>query len=120
MNKETYHAQKYFRPHGHSRGGRGHGRSSQGQFHPYGRDRGSSYRGRGRGQGAPYRGRGTRGPRGTHRTSDTTPKPQITTSSVCHKCGMDSHWAKTCRTPKYIVDLPQESIKGKNTEIHLT
>ena len=32
---------------------------------------------------------------------------------------MDNHWAKTCRTPKHLVDLYQESLKGKNPEAHM-
>ena len=42
------------------------------------------------------------------------------TKSVCHRCGMGNHWAKTCRTPKHLVDLYQESLKGKNPEAHMT
>ena len=32
---------------------------------------------------------------------------------------MGNHWAKTCRTPKHLVDLYQESLKGKNPEAHM-
>ena len=47
-----------------------------------------------------------------HLNPNTT-KPD---ESVCHRCGMSNHWAKTCRTPKHLVDLYQESLKGKNPE----
>ena len=33
---------------------------------------------------------------------------------------MSNHWAKTCRTPKHLVDLYPESLKGKNPEAHMT
>ena len=33
---------------------------------------------------------------------------------------MSNHWAKTCRTPKHLVDLYQKSLKGKNPEAHMT
>ncbi|XP_073143907.1 uncharacterized protein [Henckelia pumila] len=31
----------------------------------------------------------------------------------CFKCGTEGHWSCTCRTPKHLVDLYQNSIKGK-------
>ena len=46
-------------------------------------------------------------------------KPQSSTKSVCHRCGMGNHWAKICRTPKHLCDIYQESLKGKNPEAHL-
>ena len=97
--KESNHVQSDSQ---HNRGrGKWHGRG--------GRDRNSF----GRGQGNSY-GRGSYGGRGT------SFKPQNSTKSVCHRCGMDNHWAKTCRTPKHLVDLYQESLKGKNPEAHMT
>ena len=111
-NKESHHVQGNGH-HGRGRGnrnGRGRGRSSfgcgQGNQHgrDHGRDRGSFGRGHGRGRGSSF-------------------KPQHSTNpskSVCHRCGMGNHWAKTCRTPKHLVDLYQESLKGKNPEAHMT
>lgn len=32
---------------------------------------------------------------------------------------MSNHWAKTCRTPRHLVNLYQESLKGKNPETHM-
>ncbi|KAL6284411.1 hypothetical protein ACE6H2_015340 [Prunus campanulata] len=32
---------------------------------------------------------------------------------VCYRCGMKGHWSRTCRTPKHLVNLYQESIKGR-------
>ncbi|XP_070664986.1 uncharacterized protein [Malus domestica] len=36
----------------------------------------------------------------------------------CHRCGGKGHWACTCRTPKYLVDLYQASFKEKGVEIN--
>jgi hypothetical protein len=33
--------------------------------------------------------------------------------SSCYRCGMTNHWSRTCRTPKYLVELYQASIKKK-------
>ena len=41
------------------------------------------------------------------------------TKSVCHRCGMGNHWTKNCRTSRHLVDLYQESLKGKNPEAHM-
>ncbi|XP_068309737.1 uncharacterized protein [Pyrus communis] len=30
---------------------------------------------------------------------------------ACHRCGGDGHWARTCRTPKHLVDLYQVALK---------
>ncbi|KAF8079919.1 hypothetical protein N665_0992s0008 [Sinapis alba] len=113
--KETNHVQDngqrgrgLGRWHGRGRGhyhpyGRGQGNSGCGQGNHYGSNRGyqSNYgRGRGRGRGMPF-------------------KPQDSTKSVCYRCGMSNHWAKTCRTPKLLTGLYQESLKGKNLEAHL-
>ena len=32
---------------------------------------------------------------------------------------MKRHWSRTCRTPKYLVDLYQTSIKAKGKEIEM-
>ena len=37
----------------------------------------------------------------------------------CHRCGMKRNWARTCRTPKHLVDLNQASIKDKGKEIEM-
>ncbi|KAF8108631.1 hypothetical protein N665_0106s0031 [Sinapis alba] len=107
--KETNHVH-----HNGQRGrgrGRWHGRG-RGHYHPYGRGQGNSDRGQGNHYGS-NRGRGQGRGRGMPY------KPQDSTKSVCHKCGMSNHWAKTCRTPKHLIDLYQESLKGKNPEAHL-
>ena len=35
---------------------------------------------------------------------------------ACHRCGGNGHWARTCRTPKHMVDLYQASLKEKGVE----
>lgn len=42
-------------------------------------------------------------------------KPQRSNRSVCLRCGMDNHWARTCRTPKHLADLYKEK-QRKNPE----
>ncbi|KAM1854333.1 hypothetical protein ACFX14_010186 [Malus domestica] len=37
---------------------------------------------------------------------------------VCHMCGGNGHWARTCRTPKHLVELYQASFKEKGVEIN--
>ncbi|XP_023636037.1 uncharacterized protein LOC111829952 [Capsella rubella] len=98
--KEANHVQR-----NNNTSGRGRGKWQ-------GRDRSHSS---GRGQG---RGRGYHGGKG--RSRGTSFKQQNPTGKlVCHRCGMGDHWAKNCRTPKYFVDLYQESVKGKNPEAQL-
>ncbi|XP_070668881.1 uncharacterized protein [Malus domestica] len=36
----------------------------------------------------------------------------------CHRCGGNGHWARTCCTPKHLVDLYQASFKEKGVEIN--
>ncbi|XP_028945694.1 uncharacterized protein [Malus domestica] len=35
---------------------------------------------------------------------------------VCHRCGGNGHWARTCRTPKHLVDMYQASLKEKGVK----
>ncbi|XP_068322595.1 uncharacterized protein [Pyrus communis] len=35
-----------------------------------------------------------------------------------HRCGGNGHWARTCRTPKHLVNLYQTSLKEKGVEIN--
>ncbi|KAI3705105.1 hypothetical protein L1987_75337 [Smallanthus sonchifolius] len=41
----------------------------------------------------------------------------INTSNACHRCGSNNHWARTCRTPKHLVELYQQSLKNKGKAI---
>jgi len=34
----------------------------------------------------------------------------------CFRCGCDDHWSRNCRTPKHLVELYQQSIKGSNKQ----
>ncbi|KAK6162201.1 hypothetical protein DH2020_002042 [Rehmannia glutinosa] len=40
----------------------------------------------------------------------------------CYRCGIKSHWSRTCRTAKYLVELYQASLrkKDKNAEANFT
>lgn len=97
--KETNYVHREY--HGRGRGrGRGGGRSNHNSY-----GRGNHHGGRGRGNNGRGRGRGIF-------------KPQHKAKSVCHRCGMDNHWAKTCRTSKHLIDAYQEMIK-KNPEANL-
>ncbi|XP_020878967.1 uncharacterized protein LOC110227768 [Arabidopsis lyrata subsp. lyrata] len=92
--KESNYAQRD-RNSGHGRvNGRGRRGNGRGNFH------GNSGRGNrpnlsyGRG-----RGRGISKPSHSNRSTNHSP---------CLRCGMTNHWAKTCRTPKYLRDLYQK------------
>ncbi|XP_057802701.1 uncharacterized protein LOC131017961 isoform X2 [Salvia miltiorrhiza] len=75
-------------------------------------------RGRGRGRGRGYgRGRGRGKP---HDATFSNKKHKASNEhnsykkeGECQRCGMTGHWARTCRTAKYLADLYQDSIKGK-------
>lgn len=99
----------------------------RGRGSSYGRGRGRGGHGRGRGRGGNNKGRNTpydrpnqsNNGRGKDKGNGTSSKPQNPGSSPCHRCGMMNHWAKNCRTAKHLVDLYQESLKGKNPEAHM-
>ena len=38
-------------------------------------------------------------------------------TNLCYRCGMKGHWSCTCRTPKHLVDLYQESLKKKDKKV---
>ncbi|PIN22200.1 hypothetical protein CDL12_05089 [Handroanthus impetiginosus] len=46
--------------------------------------------------------------------------PSRDKENVCYRCGMKGHWSCTCHTPKHLVKLYQDSIKGKNVETNFT
>ncbi|XP_074314378.1 uncharacterized protein LOC141649591 [Silene latifolia] len=77
------------------------------------------------------RGRGNyRGGRGgkftssySHQKDGPYEKNENGVENSCHRCGSTGHWARTCRTPKHLVDLNQQSQKnnkGKNIEANFT
>ncbi|XP_033139366.1 uncharacterized protein LOC117125729 [Brassica rapa] len=110
---ECNYVQNNKRSHGKGRGGyKGRGRDN------YSNGRGNYSTGRkgnhnNRGRGSNYGcGRGSYG-----RGRGDISKPSYSTKSVCHRCGMDNHWAKNCRTPKHLCELYQESLK--NPEAHM-
>ncbi|XP_028801898.1 uncharacterized protein LOC114757071 [Neltuma alba] len=87
-------------------------------------------RGRGRGHGRARgrridRGRGRGHNRGgsnsySKRTKNDENRKRKTSGSnnhsedSCYRCGGNGHWSRTCRTPKHLVDLYQESLKNKS------
>ena len=112
--KETNYAQDNRKPYGQGRGGyRGRRRDNHNGRDNYSAGRRGNHHNRGRGSNY-GRGRGSYG-RGRGGIS----KPSYTSKSLCHRCGMDNHWAKNCRTPKHLCELYQESIKNKNPEANM-
>ncbi|XP_051119886.1 uncharacterized protein LOC127243764 [Andrographis paniculata] len=94
-----------------------------------------SERGRGRGRGC-GRGRGHESQRGrytlyNHRGIDINrkqSKPQYGDIAekakqgkrqigICNRCGIEGHWANTCRTAKHLADLYQASLQKKGKEV---
>lgn len=89
------------------RRGRGRGRGSDRQpFH--GR---SSYRGRGHMKGSSSRSASSK--------KWNNEKGGIGKSgeNICYRCGGKDHWSRTCRTPKHLTDLYQESVKNKKQKV---
>ncbi|KAI3735381.1 hypothetical protein L6452_14877 [Arctium lappa] len=110
-NAATYNDQNRIRGRG-----RGHGRGR-------GRDRGHG-RGRGRGSGrGGYPGVQFNTPKlHTHEKKNSYEKKEKPTSSTCNRCGMENHWARTCRTTKHLVELYQKSLKNerKGAQVNYT
>ncbi|KAH7650968.1 Zinc finger CCHC-type protein [Dioscorea alata] len=38
-----------------------------------------------------------------------------TKRDTCHRCGLEGHLSKICRTPKHFVQLYQDSLKDKRS-----
>ncbi|XP_021802900.1 uncharacterized protein LOC110746990 [Prunus avium] len=51
------------------------------------------------------------------KANGSQPSADMVIEEACHKCGTNGHWARVCRTPKYLVDLYQASIKGKGKKV---
>ncbi|XP_076941550.1 uncharacterized protein LOC143611152 [Bidens hawaiensis] len=84
------------------------------------------YRGRGRGYNrGSYHDVQFKNTRSHHKGQENGKKPKyesdkktnVTASNACHRCGSNNHWARTCRTPKHLVTLYQQSIKNKGKGI---
>ncbi|XP_074290151.1 uncharacterized protein LOC141616894 [Silene latifolia] len=77
--------------------------------------------GRGRGRGNYRGGKFTRSY--SHQKDGPYEKNEKGVENLCHRCGSIGHWARTCRTPKHLVDLyqqSQENNKGKNIKANFT
>ncbi|XP_054786877.1 uncharacterized protein LOC129293067 [Prosopis cineraria] len=80
----------------------------------YGRGRGHSHgRGRGRGHGSTsfdkkWTNNEEKHKKGISRDNNNN------TKNLCYRCGGKGHWPRTCRTPKHLIDLYQESLESKS------
>ncbi|KAK9079310.1 hypothetical protein SSX86_000981 [Deinandra increscens subsp. villosa] len=103
------------------------GNRGRGRGHGYYRGRGHG-RGHGRGRGysrGNYHGVQFKNNRFHQKSNNNEKKANDernkrkngTPSNECNRCGMDNHWARTCRTPKHLVELYQRSIKDKGKRI---
>lgn len=97
--------------------------SGRGRGRGHGRGRGRGYirgRGRGRGRGGLnfYQKWGNNNK--NHKRENSGQNKN--TESPCYRCGVKGHWSRTCRTPRQLVELYQESIKnngkGSTTEVN--
>nr|KYP39270.1 hypothetical protein KK1_039448 [Cajanus cajan] len=118
-NQDKAKAMIFLRHHLHE-GIATHDKETSGQG--YGHNRGIN---RGRGHG---RGRGNKGCRGHDNEKwknngknkkEMDGHGNIHEENKCYHCGAKGHWSRTCRTPKHLVELYEESInKKKNIETH--
>ncbi|XP_057247502.1 uncharacterized protein LOC104901243 [Beta vulgaris subsp. vulgaris] len=106
--KEKHHA---------NNSGRGRGR---GYGHGRGRGRGYGY-GRGRGRGGSFKNSYSHQKRDNKDDNKQEKDKNENVTNVCYRCGGKGHWSRTCRTPKHLVDLYQQSLKqkGKKVETNL-
>ncbi|XP_048501465.1 uncharacterized protein LOC125497814 [Beta vulgaris subsp. vulgaris] len=93
--------------------GRGRGR---GYGHGRGRGRGYGY-GRGRGRGGSFKNSYSHQKRDNKDDNKQEKDKNENVTNVCYRCGGKGHWSRTCRTPKHLVDLYQQSLKQKGKKI---
>jgi hypothetical protein len=55
---------------------------------------------------------------GRYKKKKNSPSSKKSESS-CYKYSMANHWSRTCRIPKYLVELYQTSIKKKKKEVEI-
>ncbi|XP_070045782.1 uncharacterized protein [Nicotiana tomentosiformis] len=81
------------------------------------KDRGPIH-GRGRGQGRNFSSINHPPKKDNHqRWKGQNEKPKANGSETeCYRCGGKGHWANICRTPRYLVELYQASLKNKGPE----
>ncbi|CAL1376498.1 unnamed protein product [Linum trigynum] len=98
--------------------GRGHGRGrGRGHAHARGRGRGRDLgRGNGRGESSKSSFFPRSGKNDGRRSKEQSVHGNKHVENVCYRCGGKGHWSRTCRTPTHLVNLYQESLKGKKIE----
>ncbi|KAL0347964.1 UNVERIFIED_CONTAM: hypothetical protein Sangu_1024200 [Sesamum angustifolium] len=81
--------------------------------------------GRGRGRGRGYHGDNSKNIDFHQKWKNGEEKPEKENSgqtskhveTSCYRYGGKDYWSHTCRTPKHLIDLYQESLKNKNKKI---
>ncbi|XP_075098966.1 uncharacterized protein LOC142175863 [Nicotiana tabacum] len=96
-------------------------KSERRQNHYRGRGRGHS-RGCGQGHGRGQNNYRHHGRNKQENNKDPQNNPLKGRVNIWHRCGMEGHWARVCRTHDHFVKLYQASNKKKdnNVEVHLT
>ena len=87
--------------------------------HPImGRGRGRGYgNGRGRGRGGSFKNSYSHQKRDNKDNNKQEKDKNENVTNVCYRCGGKGHWSRTCRTPKHLVDLYQQSLKQKGKRV---
>ncbi|XP_024004902.1 uncharacterized protein LOC112082046 [Eutrema salsugineum] len=98
--------------------GRGRGRGyNRGRGRGYGYGRGRGYgRGHGRGKRSHSNDFTNEKNNKIQRNEDGQEMNKQYDNTTCYRCDMKGHWFRSCRTPKHLADLYQESQKTKGKE----
>ena len=72
-------------------------------------------------RGAIFKGKGKKKPKGRAEPKKEKDGHSGEEQAECYICGTKGHWSRKCRTPRHLVDLYQQSKKGKGQhESHFT